>query len=362
MTNLRKTHPIIKIINSALVDLPAPSNITHFWNFGSLLGVCLSIQILTGIFLAIHYTSRIDIAFDCISHLIRDVTGGWFVRVLHANGASLFFMAFFIHMGRGLYFKSYILNITWVSGVIIFLISMITAFLGYVLPWGQISYWGATVITNLLSAVPYVGTPLVEWVWGGFSVNNATLTRFFSLHYLIPFIISLLVIIHLTFLHEQKSSNPLGVRIATDKITFHPYFSWKDLTSLIIIIFAFMLLNYVSPFDLIDPENFTPANPLVTPVHIQPEWYFLFAYAILRAIPNKLGGVIALLLSILILIPLTLQSSLKQFNKTYIQNKLFWSFCVVFFILTWLGIKPVEEPFLSLRVISTVIYFRWFIL
>ena len=362
MINIRKTHPLIKIVNRTLVDLPAPSNITHFWNFGSLLGVCLVTQILTGIFLAIHYTSNINMAFDCISHLIRDVDGGWFVRVLHANGASLFFIAFFIHIGRGLYFKSFILNITWITGVIIFLISIITAFLGYVLPWGQISYWGATVITNLLSAVPYVGTPLVEWVWGGFSVNNATLTRFFSLHYLFPFVTIILVIIHLTFLHEQKSSNPIGIRIATDKITFHPYFSWKDLTSLIVIIFLFMVINYLNPFSLIDPENFTPANPLVTPVHIQPEWYFLFAYAILRAIPNKLGGVIALLLSILILVPLTLKSSLKQFNKINYQNKTFWFFVLVFLVLTWLGIKPIEEPFLSLSVIITLLYFSWFLI
>ena len=362
MTNLRKNHPLVKTLNSALIDLPAPSNITHFWNFGSLLGVCLIAQIITGIFLAIHYSSRIDLAFDCVRHLMRDVKGGWLIRIIHANGASLFFLAFFIHVGRGLYFKSYVLNVTWVSGIFIFLVSIITAFLGYVLPWGQISYWGATVITNLLSAVPYVGTPLVEWVWGGFSVNNATLTRFFSLHYLLPFLIRALVIIHLTFLHEQKSSNPLGIRMRTDKITFHPYFSLKDITSLILIMFMFIRVNYITPFSLIDPENFTPANPLVTPIHIQPEWYFLFAYAILRAIPNKLGGVVALLLSILILIPLILQSSIKQFNKEDNKQKTFWLFVIIFFILTWLGIKPVEEPFLTLRILSTIFYFRWFII
>ncbi|BAV58171.1 cytochrome b (mitochondrion) [Ramazzottius varieornatus] len=348
------------MMNSALVDLPAPSNITHFWNFGSLLGVCLMTQIITGIFLAMHYSSSIDLAFDCISHLMRDVQGGWLMRVIHANGASLFFLAFFIHIGRGLYFKSYVLNMTWISGVTIFLMSMMTAFLGYVLPWGQMSFWGATVITNLLSAVPYIGTPLVEWVWGGFSVNNATLTRFFSLHYLLPFVISLLVIVHLTFLHEQKSSNPLGLRLGSDKITFHPYFSLKDLTSLLLIMFMFMMINYTFPFSLMDAENFIPANPMVTPVHIQPEWYFLFAYAILRAIPNKLGGVMALLLSILMLIPLILQSSMKQFNKENQKNMFFWFFVMIFLILTWLGMKPVEEPFLSMSIVSTFFYFSWF--
>jgi len=358
----RKHQPLLKIINSSLVDLPAPSNITHFWNFGSLLGVCLAIQILTGIFLAIHYSANIRIAFNCIDHIIRDVNSGWFIRLLHANGASIFFVAIFIHIGRGIYFKSYVLSLTWTSGVFIFLISILTAFLGYVLPWGQISYWGATVITNLLSAVPYLGRRIVEWVWGGFSVNNSTLNRFFSLHYLFPFIILMLVITHLVFLHEQKSSNPLGIQTRTDKIPFHPYFSVKDLTRGIIAIFILTSLVLIKPFILIDPDNFLPANPLVTPAHIQPEWYFLFAYAILRSIPNKLGGVIALLASILILLSLLTPRQKTQFNKIDLKQTSFWNFVVCFLFLTWLGIKPVEEPYLSISIIFTGIYFFWFLL
>lgn len=360
--NVRKHHPILKIANSALVDLAAPINISHFWNFGSLLGICLIIQILTGIFLAIHYRANIRIAFNCIDHIIRDVTIGWFIRLIHANGASLFFIAIFLHIGRGLYFKSYVLKFTWVSGVLIFLISILTAFLGYVLPWGQISYWGATVITNLLSAIPYLGPNIVEWVWGGFSVNNSTLNRFFSLHYLFPFIILVLVIVHLVFLHEQKSSNPLGIQNSPDKIPFHPYFSTKDLVRGIIALSALTIIVLSNPFVLIDPDNFVPANPLVTPVHIQPEWYFLFAYAILRSIPNKLGGVVALLRSILILLILLVKPTKTQYNKLDLKYFRFWSLVVSFLFLTWLGIKPVEDPYLQLRRLFTTTYFLWFIL
>ena len=360
---IRKNTPLINIANSTLVDLAAPRNITHIWNFGSLLGLCLILQIITGIFLGIHYSSNTQIAFECLDHIIRDVNNGWLTRLLHANGASLFFFAIYLHIGRGLYFKSYVLHVTWIMGVTLFLITILTAFLGYVLPWGQISYWGATVITNLLSAVPYLGGFIVEWVWGGFSVNNATLTRFFSLHYLFPFIIAALVIGHLYFLHEQKSSNPLGIQIARDKIPFHPYFSSKDLNRRIIIIFLFILICIQRPFSLIDPENFTPANPLSTPTHIQPEWYFLFAYAILRSIPNKLGGVIALVLSIVILIPLVIQKRLIQFNKSNkTLQQLFWPLIIIFILLTWLGIKPVEEPYILLGAICTILYFSYFVL
>lgn len=358
----RKSLPLLKIINASLVDLPAPSNITHLWNFGSLLGLCLTLQILTGIFLAIHYRSNIRVAFNCIDHIIRDIWSGWLVRLLHANGASLFFIAIYIHIGRALYFRSFTLKITWRTGISIFLISILTAFLGYVLPWGQISYWGATVITNLLSAVPYVGTLIVEWVWGGFSVRNSTLGRFFSLHYLFPFLIIGLVIIHLVFLHENKSSNPLGIQNCTDKIPFHPYFAIKDLIRGILIFIGFILINLSEPFFFIDPDNFTPANPLITPAHIQPEWYFLFAYAILRAIPNKLGGVVALLISILILLIFLFTNKKRQHAKSHIQSLRFWGLAIIFLFLTWLGIKPVEEPFLSLSIIFTMSYFSWFIL
>lgn len=358
----RKSLPIVKILNASLIDLPAPSNITHLWNLGSLLGICLTLQILTGIFLAMHYRSNISVAFNCVDHIIRDIWSGWLVRLLHANGASLFFIAIYIHIGRALYFRSFTLKITWRRGVLIFLISILTAFLGYVLPWGQMSYWGATVITNLLSAIPYIGTILVEWVWGGFSVRNSTLGRFFSLHYLFPFLILGLVICHLVFLHENKSSNPLGIQNSTDKIPFHPYFSIKDITRGLLIFIIFIFINLSRPFLFIDPDNFTPANPLVTPVHIQPEWYFLFAYAILRAIPNKLGGVIALLLSILILLVFLLINKKSQHAKSHIQSLRFWNLTLVFFFLTWLGIKPVEEPYLTLRIIFTLSYFSWFML
>lgn len=360
MNNLRKTHPILRIINNSLVDLPAPSNLSHFWNFGSILGVSLIIQIITGIFLAMHYSSDISTAFSCIDHIMRDVTRGWFVRLIHANGASLFFLRIYLHIGRGIYFKSYVLQITWIRGIIMFLLSMATAFLGYVLPWGQISFWGATVITNLLSAIPYLGQTIVEWIWGGFSVNNATLGRFFSLHYLLPFIIFVFVILHLVFLHEQKSSNPLGIQNNIDKIFFHPYYTIKDLVRAFTIMFLLLIVNNLSPYLLIDPENFIPANSLVTPTHIQPEWYFLFAYAILRSIPNKLGGVVGLLMSILILFPLCIKNKIIQYNKKNIRTLLFWRFIVIFLFLTWLGMMPVEEPYFSMGIFFTRLYFLWF--
>jgi len=273
-----------------------------------------------------------------------------------------FFLWYIFTLAEDFFFNSYILNITWTLGVIIFLISILTGFLGYVLPWGQISYWGATVITNLLSAIPYLGQFIVEWVWGGFSVNNSTLKRFFSFHYLFPFIVLALVIAHLVFLHEQKSSNPLGIQLSCDKIPFFPYFYNKDLIRASLIFTLFILINLLNPFRLIDPENFLPANPLSTPAHIQPEWYFLFAYAILRCIHNKLGGVIALVISIVILVPLALKNVKIQFNKVKINQYLFWVFVTLFIILTWLGIKPVESPYLVLRSYITLLYFLWFLI
>jgi len=358
---IRKKRPILNALSRTIIDLPAPSNISNMWNFGSLLGICLGVQLVRGIFLAIHYSSDIRLAFNCISHIMRDVDIGWLVRIIHANGASLFFIGIYLHLGRNLYYNSFLLNRTWIVGVIIFLISIVTAFLGYVLPWGQISFWGATVITNLLSAIPYLGQILVEWIWGGFSVNNATLRRFFALHYLIPFAICLLVVIHLIFLHEEKSSNPLGIQTSRDKIPFQPYFTVKDLVSLILFLFLFMIVNIQLPFLLIDPENFLPANPISTPVHIQPEWYFLFAYAILRSVPNKLGGVLALLISIFMLVPLVFNKIKIQLNKIKTIHIRFWSFTIVFLFLTWLGIKPVEYPYIEVGGVITCLYFLWFI-
>nr|AYU71341.1 cytochrome b [Agrilinae sp. 2 ACP-2013] len=359
---LRKTHPLIKIINQSLIDLPSPSNISAWWNFGSILGMCLSIQIITGIFLAMHYTASIELAFSSIIHICRDVNYGWLLRTLHANGASMFFVAIYCHIGRGMYYGSYNMKITWTVGVIILFTLMATAFLGYVLPWGQMSFWGATVITNLLSAIPYLGTNIVQWLWGGFAVDNATLTRFFTLHFILPFMVMVLIIIHLMFLHQTGSNNPMGLNSNIDKIPFSQYFILKDLVGFISVGTILISLTLTNPYMLGDPENFTPANPLITPVHIQPEWYFLFAYAILRSIPNKLGGVLALVMSIAILIILPMSGKKKmQSNQFYPMNKiLFWTFMSNAVLLTWIGARPVEDPYILTGQVLTVTYFLYF--
>nr|AML26731.1 cytochrome b [Histeridae sp. BMNH 1274741] len=354
--------PILEIISDSLVDLPTPANISSWWNFGSLLGLCLMIQILTGIFLAMHYTPQIDLAFNSVIHICRDVNYGWMLRVIHANGASFFFICLYLHTGRGMYYSSYNLTHTWLVGVLILFVTMATAFLGYVLPWGQMSFWGATVITNLVSAIPYLGTDIVQWIWGGFAVENATLNRFFTFHFLFPFIIAAMVMIHLLFLHQTGSNNPLGINSNIDKIPFHPNFSFKDLVGYSIMIMILMCLSLINPYMLGDPDNFTPANPLVTPVHIQPEWYFLFAYAILRSIPNKLGGVIALVMSIAILLFMPfINKKNMQGNQFYPINKtLFWSYVAIVVLLTWLGARPVEDPYILVGQIITVLYFIYF--
>ena len=361
---IRKENPIISPINSMLVDLPSPSNISYFWNFGSLLGLCLIIQILTGIFLAMHYCADATLAFSSIVHILRDVNYGFVLKYLHANGASAFFICVYIHIARGLYYGSYLRTHLWFSGISIFLIMMLTAFIGYVLPWGQMSFWGATVITNFLSAIPYIGNDIVQWVWGGFSVSNSTLNRFFSLHYLFPFVLAGLVIIHIVLLHSKGSNSPLGLNPNSDKIPFHIYFTTKDFYGFTLIgIFICILIFYI-PNLLGDPENFIKANPLVTPVHIMPEWYFLFAYAILRAIPNKLGGVIALVLSILVLatLPILHTSKLKSLTFRPIAKTLYWIFMANFVLLTWIGSKPVEEPFILVGQLSSILYFSYFLI
>ena len=361
---IRLNHPLFKIINNALVDLPAPSNISAWWNFGSLLGLCLIIQTLTGLFLAIHYTADIETAFNSVNHICRDVNYGWLLRTLHANGASFFFICIYLHIGRGIYYGSYLYIYTWSVGVLILFLVIGTAFIGYVLPWGQISFWGATVITNLLSAIPYLGIDLVQWLWGGFAVDNATLTRFFTFHFLLPFIVIAATIIHLLFLHQTGSNNPLGINRNSDKIPFHPYFSFKDIFGFIFIIIILFILTIIAPYKLGDPDNFIPANPLVTPPHIQPEWYFLFAYAILRSIPNKLGGVIALVLSIAILFILPF-TNIRKFRgiQYYLFNQiLFWYIVIIVILLTWIGARPVEDPYILTGQILTVLYFSYFIL
>nr|AIG53029.1 cytochrome b [Ctenotus inornatus]AIG53030.1 cytochrome b [Ctenotus inornatus]AIG53031.1 cytochrome b [Ctenotus inornatus] len=362
--NLRKTHPILKIVNNSFIDLPSPSNISAWWNFGSLLGLCLIVQVLTGLFLAMHYTADISSAFSSVAHICRDVQYGWLIRNLHANGASMFFICLYLHIGRGLYYGSYMFKETWNIGVILLLLVMATAFVGYVLPWGQMSFWGATVITNLLSAIPYIGTNLVEWIWGGFSVDNATLTRFFTFHFLLPFAIMGASMLHLLFLHETGSNNPTGLTSNTDKIPFHPYFSYKDLLGATLFLMVLLLLALFSPNLLGDPENFTPANPLVTPPHIKPEWYFLFAYAILRSIPNKLGGVLALLFSILILMFVPALHTSKQRGNAFrpFSQALFWALVSNIIILTWIGGQPVEDPFIIIGQIASTTYFIIFLI
>nr|YP_009646758.1 cytochrome b [Ectopistes migratorius]AGH06082.1 cytochrome b [Ectopistes migratorius]AGH06095.1 cytochrome b [Ectopistes migratorius]ANT45573.1 cytochrome b [Ectopistes migratorius]APA16995.1 cytochrome b [Ectopistes migratorius]APA17008.1 cytochrome b [Ectopistes migratorius] len=357
--NLRKHHPLLKMVNNSLIDLPTPSNISAWWNFGSLLGICLLTQILTGLLLAAHYTADTTLAFSSVAHTCRNVQYGWLIRNLHANGASFFFICIYLHIGRGLYYGSYLYKETWNTGVVLLLTLMATAFVGYVLPWGQMSFWGATVITNLFSAVPYIGQTLVEWAWGGFSVDNPTLTRFFTLHFLLPFMIAGLTIIHLTFLHESGSNNPLGISSNCDKIPFHPYFSLKDILGFMLMFLPLMTLALFSPNLLGDPENFTPANPLVTPPHIKPEWYFLFAYAILRSIPNKLGGVLALAASVLILFLTPFLHKSKQRTMIFrpLSQLLFWILVTNLLILTWVGSQPVEHPFIIIGQLASLTYF-----
>nr|YP_009720757.1 cytochrome b [Athalia icar]QGL07075.1 cytochrome b [Athalia icar] len=361
---MRLKNKLINIMNNSLITLPTPSNINMLWNFGSLLGLCLIIQLISGIFLSLHYCNNIELAFSSVINICRNINYGWIMRSIHANGASFFFISLYIHIGRGIYHGSFHLKNTWMIGVMIFLLTMATAFLGYVLPWGQMSFWGATVITNLMSAIPYLGTSLVQWIWGGFSVDNATLTRFFSFHFISPFIILAMVIIHLFYLHQTGSSNPLGTNSNLDKIPFHPYFTFKDIVGFLIMLFLFLMLNLINPNLLGDPDNFIPANPMITPPHIKPEWYFLFAYAILRSIPNKLGGVIALILSILILMimPFYYMKNFKSITFYPLNQILFWMLVNTVIMLTWIGMSPVENPFIILGQVLTLIYFSFYLI
>lgn len=362
-----KSHPLLKLVNSYLIDASQPSNISYLWNFGSLLLVCLAIQIITGVTLAMHYSPNVLEAFNSIEHIMRDVNNGWLVRYLHSNTASAFFFLVYLHIGRGMYYGSYRAprTLVWAIGTVILILMMGTAFLGYVLPYGQMSLWGATVITNLISAIPWIGQDIVEFIWGGFSVNNATLNRFFALHYLLPFILVALVLMHLIALHDTAgSSNPLGVSGNYDRITFAPYYLFKDLITIFIFIFVLSSFVFFMPNVLGDSENYIMANPMQTPAAIVPEWYLLPFYAILRSIPNKLLGVIAMFSAILaiMLLPVTDLGRSKGLQFRPLSKFAFWVFVVNFLLLMKLGACHVETPFIELGQLSTALYFGYFVI
>ena len=351
---------------NGLINLPTPANISYLWNFGFLLGMVLVIQLASGIFLAMHYCAHVDLAFISVEHIMRDINYGWFLRYLHANGAAFFFICVYIHMGRGLYYGSYThpRYAVWFSGVIMYLIMILTAFVGYVLPWGQMSLWAATVITNLVSAVPYIGNDIVQWLWGGFSVGNPTLNRFFSFHYIMPFIIVALVIIHIMLLHENGSNNPLGIDGNVDKIPFHPYSTVKDAYGLVILMIALGGFIFFEPNLMGHPDNYIPANPLVTPPHIQPEWYFLFVYTILRSIPDKLLGVICMVAAIIVLmtLPFVHTSNIRSHQFRPLAKLAYWFFIGNFILLTFIGAQPPEEPWVTIGRLASVFYFAYFLI
>jgi len=356
---------LLSFVDSHIINYPTPVNLNYMWSFGSTAGLCLVIQIVTGIFLAMHYTPHIDYAFSSVEHIMRDVNNGWLIRYLHANGASMFFIVTYSHIFRGLYYGSYMnpRGPLWVSGVVILFLMMGTGFMGYVLPWGQMSFWGATVITNLASAIPVVGEPIVQWLWGGFSVDNATLNRFFSLHYLLPFLIVGLVVVHLSLLHTVGSNNPLGINKNVDTVSFYPYFYVKDLFAFLALVAFFSFFVFFYPNTLGHADNYIPANPLVTPAHIVPEWYFLPFYAILRSIPDKLGGVVAMVGAILILalLPIINTSEIRSSKFRPIYGIFYWFLVSDFLLLGWIGQKPVETPYIEVGQVATVFYFAFFI-
>lgn len=356
------SHPLLKIISSSLIALPRPKRISAIWTFGSLLGLCLAVQLASGVFLAMHFIASREDSFPVVLAFTQTVNLGWAIRIIHANGASLFFICLYAHVARGLYFSSFAFHETWGTGVILLFLVIATAFLGYVLPWGQISFWGATVITSLITAIPYLGQDVVLWLWGGFSVRGPTLTRFFTFHFLLPFVIAGVVILHFLFLHSSGSSNPLGLSLSRAKAPLYPYFLLKDLLGALAALLLLLGLALWSPWALGDPENFIPANPLIAPVHIQPEWYFLFAYAILRAIPNKLGGVLALVASVVILyLPAFLpMGTIKGLTFYPASQVLFWSLVGTALLLTWVGACPVESPYVMIGQILSLTYFSLF--
>lgn len=363
---LLKSNSLLSLVNSYVVDSPQPANISYAWNFGSLLALCLGIQIVTGVLLAMHYTPNVDLAFISVEHIMRDVNYGWMIRYMHANVASFFFIFVYLHIGRGLYYGSYKSPriLPWSIGVIILVLMMGIAFLGYVLPYGQMSLWGATVITNMLSAIPWIGQDFVQFVWGGFSVNNATLNRFFSLHFLLPFLLAALAVMHLLTLHTNGSSNPLGISSNVDKIPMHPYYIFKDLVTILLFFLALSVIIFYLPNVMGHSDNYIPANPMQTPPSIVPEWYLLPYYAILRSIPNKLLGVVAMLGSLLILLAMPILDTARVRGSQFrpLMRFAFWVFVTDFFLLMYIGSQHAEEPFITIGTIATALYFSWFII
>jgi ubiquinol-cytochrome c reductase cytochrome b subunit len=356
---------LLSFLSNHILSYPTPINLNYAWSFGSVAGICLVIQIITGIFLAMHYVPHVSLAFDSVEHIMRDVNYGWLIRYCHANGASVFFIVVYLHIFRGLYYGSYMhpRGWLWASGVLIFILMMATAFMGYVLPWGQMSFWGATVITNLFSAVPIYGGLIVEWLWGGFSVDQATLNRFYSLHYLLPFIIAGVTMLHLCLLHKYGSNNPLGINTDITSVPFYPYFYVKDFFSFWVFLFGYLSLVFFAPNMLGHPDNYIPANPMVTPAHIVPEWYFLPFYAILRSIPNKLGGVLAMFgaIAVWLLLPIINISSSRSNIFKPLTSLNYWFIVSNFLILGWIGQQPVEYPFMEIGMFSTLLYFLLFL-
>lgn len=352
------------LLASHVVYYPSPITLTYAWSFGSLAGICLVIQIISGIFLAMHYTPDINMAFSSVEYIMRDIKNGWLIRYIHANGASMFFIVVYAHICRGLYYGSYMKprELLWCSGVIIFFLMMGTAFTGYVLPWGQMSFWGATVITNMVTAIPLGGKTIVQWLWGGYTINNPTLHRFFSLHFFLPFLIAGLSLIHLALLHKEGSSSPIGSDTGVDDLPFYPYFVSKDVFAFFSFLVFFATFVFYFPNTLNHPDNYIPADPMHTPAHVVPEWYFLSFYAILRSIPHKAGGILAMLGAILVLflIPFIYNSDVRNTTYRPLFKICFWLFVSDFIILTWLGQKPVRDTFIYAGQIATAYYFLFF--
>nr|YP_011008060.1 apocytochrome B [Desmarestia aculeata]WBP69926.1 apocytochrome B [Desmarestia aculeata] len=356
---------IISWVDSHIIDYPTAMNLNYNWSFGSSAGFCLAIQILSGAFLAMHYASETHYAFSSVEHIMRDVKSGWLIRYMHANGASFFFIVVYAHIFRGLYYGSYMepRQQLWWSGGVIYVLMMATAFIGYVLPWGQMSFWGATVITSLFSIVPVVGKEVVMWIWGGFTVGNPTLNRFYSLHYILPFIIAGLVFVHLGLLHKDGSNNPLGIKTKTANINFYPYIYVKDLVGFFVLVFVLSVVIFYFPNSLGDPDNYLEADPYGTPAHIVPEWYFLPFYAILRVIPNKVGGILTMggAIAIIFIYPLLNTSILRSGNFRPVYAVVFWAFVADFCLLAWSGTTPVDDYFKIIGAVVSIGYFSFFV-